>query len=346
MSEGADGPAQKPGEPGIALELLVHGVGGATPEKMLDDPRTVRITGDDTAAVFRRADDADAETGPRDHRDEPVPEAYVWCNLTSGNSARALWLLLLPFMVVNLAHWMRPRARGRDRTVRLYGLLVRLTGLTLTVLLVAAACEVALDLTAWQCAGRSACAERHSWLGFLSPEAAWPVEPAGPPARARRRGARRADRPAVVPLAPYLERVRVPAADGPHRRARRGHQSHRPGSARLLVRAAPGGPAAGRAHRGWPADGRRGGRHVGGPFRSRARRPRTARHAGVAPGRGARRGRTRRRVGDLPPGPQREPPRSGARRAPRTTAAARLARPARARHGVRRVGTPGLGVGQ
>lgn len=171
LSEGADGPAQKPGEPGIALELLVHGVGGATPEKMLDDPRTVRITGDDTAAVFRRADDADAETGPRDHRDEPVPEAYVWCNLTSGNSARALWLLLLPFMVVNLAHWMRPRARGRDRTVRLYGLLVRLTGLTLTVLLVAAACEVALDLTAWQCAGRFACAERHSWLGFLSPEA-------------------------------------------------------------------------------------------------------------------------------------------------------------------------------
>ncbi|NKQ28084.1 lipase family protein, partial [Streptomyces galbus] len=42
-------------------------------------------------------------------------------------------------------------------------------GLTLTVLLVAAACEVALDLTAWQCAGTRACAERHTWLGFLSP---------------------------------------------------------------------------------------------------------------------------------------------------------------------------------
>ncbi|MFE4582521.1 hypothetical protein ACFRKC_43585, partial [Streptomyces chartreusis] len=154
---------------GAALELLVHGVGGTTPQEMLDDPRTVRITGDDTAAVFRRADDVDAEDRPDDQREQPVPEAYVWCNLTSGNSARALWLLLLPFMVVNLAHWMRPATRDRTRTVRLYGLLVRLAGLTLTVLLVAAACEVALDLAAWQCAGTRACAERHSWLGFLSP---------------------------------------------------------------------------------------------------------------------------------------------------------------------------------
>ncbi|WP_408996275.1 hypothetical protein, partial [Streptomyces scabiei] len=154
---------------GPALELLVHGVGGTSPDRMLDDPRTVRITGDDTAAVFRRADDADAEERPADRRGGPVPEAYVWCNLTSGNGSRALWLLLLPFMVVNLAHWMRPGARDRRRTVRLYGLLVRLTGLTLTVLLVAAACEVALDLTAWQCAGARDCARAHTWLGFLSP---------------------------------------------------------------------------------------------------------------------------------------------------------------------------------
>ncbi|MEV0634620.1 hypothetical protein AB0I77_06520 [Streptomyces sp. NPDC050619] len=166
----AEGRAARPEEPGTALELLVHGVGGTTPERMLDDPRTVRITGDDTAAVFRRAEDVDAESRPDDYRGRPVPEAYVWSNLTSGNGTRALWLLLLPFMVVNLAHWMRPTARGRRRTVRLYGLLVRLAGLTLTVLLVAAVCEVALDLAAWQCAGTPACAERHSWLGFLSPE--------------------------------------------------------------------------------------------------------------------------------------------------------------------------------
>ncbi|MGW2289269.1 hypothetical protein [Streptomyces phaeochromogenes] len=172
---------RRPATAGTALELLVHGVGGTTPQEMLNDPRTVRITGDDTAAVFRRADDVEAEKEAAKRLDEapgkPVPEAYVWCNLTSGNGSRALWLLLLPFMVVNLAHWMRPTVRdNRKRTVRLYGLLVRLAGLTLTVLLVAAACEVALDLAAWQCAGTGGCAQEHSWLGFLSPagpDAGW-----------------------------------------------------------------------------------------------------------------------------------------------------------------------------
>ncbi|NYV78636.1 hypothetical protein HW445_30565, partial [Streptomyces sp. UH6] len=85
------------------MELLVHGVGGTTPAEMLDDPRTVRVTGDGIAAVFRRADDVDAEragraggaggAGTGDGAAAPVQEAYVWCNLTSGNGSRALWLL-------------------------------------------------------------------------------------------------------------------------------------------------------------------------------------------------------------------------------------------------------------
>lgn len=135
---------------------------------MLDDPRTVRITGDRTAAMHRRAEDLDAEDHPERYAARPVPEAYCWSNLTSGDGARALWLLLLPFMVANLAHWMRPPAQGRPGLVRLYGVLVRLVALTLTVLLTAAACEVALDLTAWQCAASTACTDAYSWLGFLS----------------------------------------------------------------------------------------------------------------------------------------------------------------------------------
>ncbi|MFD3512875.1 hypothetical protein [Streptomyces sp. NPDC058657] len=161
-------PPAVPDGPAPALELLVHGVGGATPEEMLGDPRTVRVSGDRTAAVFRRTEDVGAEDRPADYRQKPVPEAYVWSNLTSGNGIRALWLLLLPFMVINLAHWMRPSTAGHARTTRLYGVLVRLVALTLTVLLVAAACEVALDLVAWQCAGSRTCAEKKSWLGFLS----------------------------------------------------------------------------------------------------------------------------------------------------------------------------------
>ncbi|GAA3398497.1 hypothetical protein [Streptomyces roseoviridis] len=163
---------------GAALELLVHGVGGATAADMLDDPRTVRVTGDRTAAVHRRRDDVDAEAHPERYAGRPVPEAYCWSNLTSGNGTRALWLLLLPFMVANLAHWMRPPTEGRAGLVRLYGVLVRLVALSLTVLLTAAACEVALDLTAWQCAGSGPCAGQRSWLGFLSAErAGWWSQP-------------------------------------------------------------------------------------------------------------------------------------------------------------------------
>lgn len=163
-------PTPAPRSPGPALELLVHGVGGTTPQDMLTDPRTVRVTGDTTAAIYRRSADVDAEQHPERYRDKPIAEAYCWSNLTSGNGSRALWLVLLPFMVINLAHWMRPTARRRPRAIRLYGVLVRLIALSLTVLLTAAACEVALDLTAWQCAGVAACSEKRSWLGFLSAE--------------------------------------------------------------------------------------------------------------------------------------------------------------------------------
>ncbi|MFH7597563.1 hypothetical protein WDV06_21030 [Streptomyces racemochromogenes] len=162
--------------PPLALELFVHGVAGAAPGELLRDPHPVRVTGDSTAAVFRRAEDADAEAHPERYAGRPVPEAYCWSRLTSGNGARALWLLLLPFMVANLAHWARPAtAPGGPppRAVRAYGLLVRLLALSLTVLLVAAACEVALDLLAWQCAGAHACTGSRSWLAFLRPGGWW-----------------------------------------------------------------------------------------------------------------------------------------------------------------------------
>ncbi|WP_375537933.1 hypothetical protein [Streptomyces sp. Amel2xB2] len=173
--QAADVSRTTPGEsgveppPGLNLELLVHGVGGTTPQEMLGDPRIECVTGDATAAVYRRTDDVDAEDRPQDYTDKPVPEAYSWSNLTSGNGARALWLILLPFMVANLAHWMRPADYGpRLRAARIHGVLVRLLALSLTVLLVAAACEVALDLMAWQCAGSAGCAAEHSWLGFMA----------------------------------------------------------------------------------------------------------------------------------------------------------------------------------
>ncbi|MCX5609556.1 hypothetical protein OHB39_18515 [Streptomyces sp. NBC_00047] len=169
-----------PTDPPFALELLVHGVAGAAPAELLGDPRTVRVTGDSTAAVFRRTEDADAEAHPERYTGRPVPEAYCWSRLTSGNGARALWLLLLPFMVANLAHWARPAMPAADpaaREVRTYGVLVRILALSLTVLLIAAACEVALDLFAWQCAGSGTCTGSRSRLGFLAPGGGWWAQP-------------------------------------------------------------------------------------------------------------------------------------------------------------------------
>jgi hypothetical protein len=168
-----DGIAPPP-PPEPAMELLVHGVGGATPQEMLQDPRTTRVTGDTTASIHRRTDDlADR---PWDDAD-PMREAYTWSGLTSGNGARALWLLLLPFMVANLAHWMRPAGHGCRRTHRVYEVLVRLLALSLTVLLVAGACAVCLDLAAWQCAGSPACTDNATWLGPVAAGEGWWAQP-------------------------------------------------------------------------------------------------------------------------------------------------------------------------
>ncbi len=188
--EAAPGRAAGPGAghaPPPALELLVHGVGGTTPQAMLDDPSVVRLSGDATAGIYRRPADVDAEGRTDSQRGRPVEEAYCWSGLTSGNGSRALWLLLLPFMVVNLAHWMRPAVRPgsgggevvNSRSDSTYDVLVRLLALTLTVLFAAGACEVAMDLLGWQCAGSGGCVRGKSWLDFLSAQRAGWWSPPG-----------------------------------------------------------------------------------------------------------------------------------------------------------------------
>ncbi|MDT0309415.1 hypothetical protein RM780_20985 [Streptomyces sp. DSM 44917] len=152
---------------------------------MLQDVRTTRVTGDATAGIHRRTDDLEdrawPEAGDPDGAGpagrEPLREAYCWSQLTSGNGTRALWLLLLPFMLANLAHWMRPAAAAPARAHRRYDLLVRLTALSLTVLLAAGACAVSLDLVAWQCAGSSACASGTGWLDPFAPGGGWWAQP-------------------------------------------------------------------------------------------------------------------------------------------------------------------------
>jgi hypothetical protein len=83
------------------VELRVHGVSGTPPERMLDDPHPQQVAGDADGRVFRRPHPLEAELGGS----ERVVEAFHWGRFTAGSATRALWLLLLPFAVVNLARY-------------------------------------------------------------------------------------------------------------------------------------------------------------------------------------------------------------------------------------------------
>src|SRR5512140_3800032 len=92
-------------------ELRIHGVSGTPPDVVLGNPHVELVSGDATAGFYRRswlggpppADLPYADVPRLRHR-----EAYAWGGLTSGGSIRVLWLLLLPFMLANVAHWMHP----------------------------------------------------------------------------------------------------------------------------------------------------------------------------------------------------------------------------------------------
>ncbi|HEY6708387.1 MAG TPA: hypothetical protein VJB61_12455 [Actinomycetota bacterium] len=150
-------------------ELLVHGVGGESAEETLHEPHPRLVAGDATAGFYRGPDVRGR------HR-----ESYSWGGLTSGKASRALWLLLLPFALANLAGWMHWRDRG-EREPGYFRSLVRLFGLSLTVLGLLYVCSIGFDLIAYQCGADPACigAQRSSqpwysplrWMSFL--DAGW-----------------------------------------------------------------------------------------------------------------------------------------------------------------------------
>ncbi|MBM7493496.1 hypothetical protein JOD64_004718 [Micromonospora luteifusca] len=144
------------------VELRVHGVSGANPEEVLDLRQTAQVAGDRSGGFYRQR--------PR-HPDTTDPpgvtlEAYRWGDLPSGTVTRALGLVfLLPFMLVNVAIWMRPANPGSEALVRS---VCRLLALTLTVLYVLAIAGVTLDLVGWKCLNSPQCLAGRSWLSWLS----------------------------------------------------------------------------------------------------------------------------------------------------------------------------------
>jgi hypothetical protein len=84
------------------MELRVHGVGGPSPQSVMG-------CRDDEPAIATWRSEPGAFTAVRRSPSDPAVLAYDWRPLTSGSKAFALWPVLLPYCLVNLAGWMRPR---------------------------------------------------------------------------------------------------------------------------------------------------------------------------------------------------------------------------------------------
>ncbi|MBG6103325.1 hypothetical protein IW249_003739 [Micromonospora vinacea] len=150
-----------PDDSGDAVELRVHGVSGASAAQVLDLQQTGQVAGDRSGGFYRPRPRCSDTTGVRG----VTLEAYRWGDLPSGTVARTLAVVfLLPFMLVNVAIWMRPANPGSEAAVKS---LCRVLALTLTVLYVLAIAGVAVDLVGWGCLASPDCLAGRSWLSWL-----------------------------------------------------------------------------------------------------------------------------------------------------------------------------------
>ncbi|MGY1622873.1 hypothetical protein ACI789_11810 [Geodermatophilus sp. SYSU D00965] len=138
------------------VELRVHGVSGTPESEMLETDHVAATGGDGSVAHVRRTGPDHTPLPPED--DGRVLEAFHWGRLTSGSRWRALWLLLVPFGIVNAAQFMLPAAQGRaGRIARaLVGGVLRVLGLLLTLVFVLSVVIGVVDLLAWQALGQRA----------------------------------------------------------------------------------------------------------------------------------------------------------------------------------------------
>jgi len=146
----------RPDESGVT-EIRVHGVGGATPEAQLTDLSPQQVAGDRVAGFYRSADAQGRHI-----------EAYSWGGLTSRSGSRVFWVLLLPFMLANLAGWMGSRAvmerpglaRVHRWTSRWAALAITLNGFLIVALITA-------EVLGYQCGGQPQCVAGRWWLAPL-----------------------------------------------------------------------------------------------------------------------------------------------------------------------------------
>jgi hypothetical protein len=138
------------------LEVRIHGVGGSSPEQLLEQADYVQVGGDSVAQFVRRQGCA--------RRIVPWPlEGYWWGGLTSKPVTRALWALVVPLLLCNLAAWAAPappRERPQEQAPgtwlplagRCLAVVMRLAGYVLTLVLTASVATASMDTFGWQCA--------------------------------------------------------------------------------------------------------------------------------------------------------------------------------------------------
>ena len=144
------------------VEILVPGLGTIDRDALLRPTGVDRISGDNKAGLYRGVDpDKGRITDDQGRRVVQLErELYDWTRLTIGGAWRALWLFLLPFLLINLVAWMQPRwPCGTDKlhtkvAGAVYEFGARLLALSLTVLVVGTFGQVAMDQFAWQCSPR------------------------------------------------------------------------------------------------------------------------------------------------------------------------------------------------
>ncbi len=163
------------------LEIRVHGVSNTPPQSVLlarSEADVVRVAGDEVTGFYRRAD-ADKDAAVQ-------TQAYSWGQLTAGVRARkdiyrALWMVLLPFALVNVAFWSRSRFPAqwhRARTNGLTSYLARLLAVSMTCTMTLAAAGIGVDLMGWQWRWADPARVRHiNWLDFAHPDPSHPGRP-------------------------------------------------------------------------------------------------------------------------------------------------------------------------
>ena len=163
------------GGPAGVIEIRVHGVSGTPPQDMLCSQWAAQVAGDAYAPVFQPADQfGRTVTGPGLACEGGlVPrqvEAYHWGEMTSGGWSKAVWALLAPFALVNVAHWMLPPGGKKGLHHGLIGIveaLLRLAGLLLTALLMAQAAVLVMDVVVTQCPSEPTSCLSSAHLGWL-----------------------------------------------------------------------------------------------------------------------------------------------------------------------------------